>query len=90
MWANHDWLDIHPCTKEARLAGLKLLYPGTVFIETWEHITNYVIEKYFKHSSYWKIDGKPYFSIYDLTRFIDILGSVENTRAAIVKSSVKK
>ena len=85
MWANHDWLDIHPCTKEARLAGPKLLYPGKVSIETWEHITNYVIEKYFKHPSYWKIDGKPYFSIYDLTRFIDIFGSVENTKAAIEK-----
>ncbi len=85
MWANHDWIDIHPCTKGARLAGPKLLYPGKVTLETWEHITEYVVEKYFKNPSYWKIDGKPYFSIYDLSRFIDIFGSVENTKSAIEK-----
>jgi hypothetical protein len=85
MWANHDWIDIHPCTKEERIAGPKLLYPGKVTLETWDHITDYVIENYFSKPSYWKIDGQPYFSIYDLTRFIDIFGSVENTKTAIEK-----
>jgi hypothetical protein len=85
MWANHDWIDIHPCTKEERIAGPKLLYPGKITLETWEKITDYAIQNYFSSPSYWKIDGKPYFSIYDLSRFIEIFGSVENTKAAIEK-----
>jgi hypothetical protein len=85
MWANHDWIDIHPCTREARENGPELLYPGMVTVDTWEHITDYVIENYFKQPSYWSINGEPYFSIYDLTRFMDIFGSVENTKLAIAK-----
>ncbi len=83
MWANHDWIDIHPTTLAAQKAGPKLLYPGKVTTETWEHITDYVIEHYFKHPSYWKIDGAPYFSIYDMNRFMDIFGSKEATARAV-------
>ena len=83
MWANHNWIDIHPTTLENRKAGPELLYPGKVTVDTWEQITDYVIKNYFSHSSYWKIDGEPYFSIYDVSRFIDIFGSIEATKAAV-------
>ena len=83
MWANHDWIDIHPVSKKDRLKGPKLLYPGKISPETWERMTGYIIKKYFHHPSYWKVGGKPYFSIYDLSRFIEIFGSVEDTRKAV-------
>lgn len=74
MWANHDYIDIFPYT-----AGKehKLLYPGKITPQTWDKMTDYIIEKYFKNPSYWLIDGAPYFSIYELNKFIEIFGTVE-------------
>ncbi|HPF38834.1 MAG TPA: glycoside hydrolase family 99-like domain-containing protein [Phycisphaerae bacterium] len=80
MWANHDWVDLFP----ARANGRRdLLYPGAVTPETWDRITDLVIEKYFKHPSYWTIDGKPYFSIYELNTFMKCFGGAEGARAAL-------
>ncbi len=69
MWANHDWVDIHPRTN-----GVKpeLLYPGRLSDAAYERMCDYVIEKYFHHPAYWKLDGCPYFSVYDLHRFGDL------------------
>jgi len=72
MWANHDWSDIHPYKKGTEQ---KLLFPGTVTRKTFNEICDFVIEKYFKHPSYWKIDGCPYFSIYELTKLMESFGS---------------
>ncbi len=80
MWANHDWLDIHPYTRGEKA---KILYPGKITKETFETVCNHVIESYFKHPSYWKIDGKPYFSIYELNKLMESFGSIEATRAAL-------
>lgn len=38
---------------------------------------------YFKHSNYWTVNGKPYFSIYWLGTLLKDLGGVEATRAAL-------
>jgi hypothetical protein len=85
MWANHDWIDIHPADTASLLreGGPDLLYPGRITPGTWEKMTDYVIETYFKHPSYWLIDGCPYFSIYDLSRFMDNFGSPETTAEAL-------
>jgi hypothetical protein len=83
MWANHDWIDIHPISAEKRKAGPDLLYPGKISPATWDKMTDYLIATYFKHPSYWKINGAPYFSVYDLSRFFDIFGSIEGTRQGI-------
>src|SRR5690606_4666324 len=39
--------------------------------------------RYFKHPSYWLIDGKPYFSIYEMSLFLESFGSVAEARAAL-------
>jgi len=82
MWANHNWVDIFP-----KKAGEKpkLLFPGKISPATWDTMTDYIITHYFKDPSYWKIDGKPYFSIYDLTRFLEIFGSDDKTIEGIKK-----
>jgi len=80
MWANHDWEDIFP----AKLSGKRnLLYPGAVTRQTFEQITDHIVSKYFAHPSYWKIDGCPYFSVYELFRLIDGLGGFEATLSAL-------
>ena len=78
MWANHDWLDIHPYS---RGAAPKLLYPGQVTAATFRHIGDLLLEKYFLRKNYWKVDGKPYFSIYDLDNLVKSFGGVAQTRA---------
>lgn len=80
MWANHDWVDIHPYTKGAEQ---KLLYPGIVSPEKFEEISDFVVEKYFTKPNYWKIDGKAYFSVYDVQKFVEGFGSMEATKAAM-------
>ena len=80
MWANHDWQELHPYTKGA---PQPVLYPGRVTPQTFERIADHLIKDYFSHPSYWKIDGKPYFSFYDLTKLLDSFGSVKATRAAL-------
>lgn len=82
MWANHDWIEIQPYHKGT---PRKLLYPGKFTPATFDKVCDHVIKDYFLHPSYWKIDGKPYFSFYDLTKLLDSFGTVEATRAAFDK-----
>lgn len=80
MWANHGWVDIHP----ARLGVKpKLLYPGPVSAETFDRIADKVVRDYFPHPSYWHVDGRPYFSIYEIFTLVKGLGGVGKTRAAL-------
>jgi len=87
MWANHDWYDIQGYNPTNN--NLKLLYPGKVTPATWDKICDLVIARYFKHPSYWLVDGKPYFSIYEMSQFLDSFGSIENARAALDKFRAK-
>jgi hypothetical protein len=87
MWANHDWYDIQGYNPADN--NLKLLYPGKVTPATWDKICDLVIVRYFKHPSYWLVDGKPYFSIYEMSQFLDSFGSIENARAALDKFRAK-
>jgi len=45
MWANHDWIDIHPYT---RGEPARLLYPGKISPKTFEELGAHCIETYFK------------------------------------------
>jgi hypothetical protein len=85
MWANHNWKEIHPVDSATLLSkeGPKILYPGAITRETWDRMTDYIIETYFKHPSYWLLDGSPYFSVYDLTTLVRSFGSTGATAEAI-------
>ena len=48
-----------------------------------EQIGDKLIKNYFRHPSYWKIDGNPYLSFYDLTKLLENFGSVPAARAAL-------
>ncbi|MCD6351360.1 MAG: glycoside hydrolase family 99-like domain-containing protein, partial [Armatimonadetes bacterium] len=80
MWANHDWLNIHP----AKYADPReVLYPGQVTPATFERMTDHIITRYFTHPWHFSIDGCPYFSIYELGKLVASFGSVEATRRAL-------
>lgn len=77
MWANHDWLDIQPAK---RSSPPQIQYPGAVTPETFDRITDLVVERYFLHPSHWRVEGKPYFSIYETFRFVEAMGGAERAR----------
>lgn len=80
MWANHDWVDIFPATAGTTPA---LHYPGAVTPAAFERLTDHVVEHYFSHPSYWTVDGCPYFSVYELFRFVEGLGGLDSAREAL-------
>lgn len=59
MWTNHDLANVKGMVKESTFYGM----------------VDYVIQNYFKHPSYWKINGCPYFSIYSFEEFYKSFGS---------------
>jgi len=82
MWANHDWFDIHP----AKLASPPYLqFPGQINPTTFENMTTYIVERYFSQESYLKIDGCPYFSVYELYRFVLGMGGSEQAAVELEK-----
>lgn len=89
MWANHNWANIHP-TPYTNFQ--QQLTDGKVSPQIWDMITNYIIANYFKQPNYWKIDGKPYFSIFETTNFIASFGSIEKAAEAmqLFEEKVKK
>lgn len=86
MWANHDWLNIQPATYDNNRIKLT---EGKVSWQLWDTISTYIVEKYFKQPNYWKIDGKPYFSIYEIVNFVNGLGGIDNAKNAIALLDAK-
>lgn len=76
MWANHDWKNFHPGNRDT--ANYKITFPWTTRRDTIPYVWDYLIEHYLTQPNYWKIDGKPYFSIYAISRFIAQMGGVED------------
>ena len=71
MWANHDAIYVHPrgyYSKDPSL--LKAALTESVFRE----LVSHCIKNYFPQSNYIKIDGKLYFSIFNLHGFIESHG----------------
>lgn len=80
MWANHDWLNIHPYK---RGTVPTVLEPGAVTERRFRHATDHMLERYLGRSEYWRPDGRPYLSIYDLPTFIAGIGGVRDAAAAL-------
>lgn len=80
MWANHDWLEIHPAT---RYQPYPVRRRGPVSKEIFERATQHMIDHYFNHPSYWRVEEKLYFSIYELMSLAEGLGGLEETKAAL-------
>jgi hypothetical protein len=80
MWANHDWLDIHPATRNR---GWPALASGTITPKAFEEATDHMIGRYFRHPSYWRVNGGLYLSFYEVMTLVRSLGGMENARAAL-------
>ena len=80
MWANHDWHNIHP----ARLSGqIELLAKGGISAAAFDRLTDKVVNDYFTRPNYLRVNGCPYFSVYELGTLIAGLGGVDETTRAL-------
>jgi hypothetical protein len=85
MWANHDWFDIHP----AKLVGSPTLqFEGAIGAGPFDAMVDRLLQL-FQHRSYMMVGGCPYFSIYELFRFVQGLGGVDGAAAALEKMRAK-
>lgn len=86
MWANHGWEDRFPYTGGTTSVRM---YEGTVSAELYDKIGDELVSEYFTQPNYWKVDGKAYFSIYDVPSFLASFGSVEAAREAMQSLDAK-
>lgn len=80
MWANHDattYWDPKIADKS------KVYWTGSVDSAVFHTIVDQIIHKYFSRPSYYKIDGKPVFSIYELSNFMKGLGGAKQAKHAL-------
>jgi hypothetical protein len=80
MWANHDWADIHPAP---RTKPWNVLRKGATTPAVFRDATAHVIDRYFSQDNYWRLDGRPYFSFYDVAKLVDGLGGPEAAAEAL-------
>ena len=80
MWANHtaesQW---HKETSNSYTP----IWDGAVDRQTFNYIVHRTIEKYFSHPSYYKIDGKPVYMLFDTQNLVRGLGGVKETLEAL-------
>ncbi|MCC7490908.1 MAG: glycoside hydrolase family 99-like domain-containing protein [Fimbriimonadaceae bacterium] len=86
MWANHDvplgW-DKRNADDAFTGRNRALIWRGGMDRAEFERAMRRVIEKYFGHPSYYRVDGKPVFMLYELQTFLAGLGGLEPGRAAL-------
>jgi hypothetical protein len=75
--SNHDWTDTH------------LKFPGEVTPNTFDTLTTHVVDEYFSKNSYLKIYESPYFSVYELYRFVLGMGGYDQAATELEKSRDK-
>lgn len=80
MWANHDATSYWDPQKPDKS---QVYWTGRVDTSVFHTIVTRIINKYFKQPSYYKIDGKPVFSIYELTNFIKGMGGAKAAKNAL-------
>jgi len=80
MWANHD--AGHLWDKRNSHDLDTVIWSGKAGRAKFETIGRRVIGKYFSRLNYYRIDGKPVFSIFDLPNLVNGLGGIEATRDA--------
>jgi hypothetical protein len=78
MWANHP-VNMTWDKRNAHKPNDQFIWSGQVDREEFEKVCKRIIDKYFKHPSYYKIDGKPSFMIYHLQNLIEGLGGIDET-----------
>lgn len=82
MWANHELVDIFPTDRRTGEPP-KRLKDGAIDRAAFERMTDHIIAEYFSQENYLRIDGKPWFSVYEIGNLIHGLGGLDETAEAL-------
>jgi hypothetical protein len=82
MWANHELVDIFPYTDPTD-ADARRLKDGAISRPVFEQMVDHIIQAYFRQPNYLTVDGKPWFSLYEIGNFIAGLGGVAEAADAL-------
>lgn len=82
MWANHN-VDYLWDTRNSDSVKNVSLWSGQVDFHAFRPMARRIIEKYFSHPQYYKVNGKPAFMIFDLRNFIRGMGSIDDARKTL-------
>ena len=80
MWANHDWRNFHPASRTQPYPVSHIVKTN---LSTVGEVWDYIIANFLTREEYWRVDGKPYFSIYAMNRFIIQMGGIQAAAEAI-------
>ncbi len=80
MWANHTATTLWD--KRTARKGIPI-WDGAVDRQTFDFIVKRTIENYFSHPSYYKIDGKPVYMLFDVPNLVRGMGGVKETLEAL-------
>lgn len=82
MWANHDvrrnYWNVHKYEDDT-----SILWEGATDKENFEIIVDRVINQYFIKPNYFRIDGKPVFSVFSIHNLINSFGGLAETKEAL-------
>lgn len=80
MWANHDATNLW----DKRNSHVdNTVWLGSVSRNEFDKLVKRIISKYFSEPTYYKIDNKPVFMIYDIPSLVRGLGGIDNTKKAL-------
>jgi len=82
MWANHDANNLWNIELSDNFGDV-VNWRGDVGMETFKKLVDRWITNYFTHPSYYKIEGKPVFMLYDLYKFEEGFGGTEGALQAV-------
>ncbi|HUO08274.1 MAG TPA: glycoside hydrolase family 99-like domain-containing protein [Phycisphaerae bacterium] len=82
MWDNRHWMNTHPA-RAMDAANPMTLASGKLSPQTFEKMSRLLVDRYFTHPGYLRLENCPYFSIADLVLFVESMGGVEQAREAL-------
>ncbi len=80
MWANHTATTLW---HRATARDFTPIWDGAVDRKTFDFIVERTIKNYFSHPSYYKMEGRPVYMLYDVENLVRGLGGVEKTLEAL-------
>ncbi len=84
MWANHDWEEIQPLPR-GYISSPHTQREWQLSDESFYKAIDYINGNYFAKPNYCRIDGKCFFSIYEVSKFVDNFGGKEGAKKAIAE-----
>ncbi|BCW44842.1 glycoside hydrolase family 99-like domain-containing protein [Arthrobacter sp. StoSoilB5] len=82
MWANHELVDIFPHDHPGNAQATRLKN-GAIDRESFEEMVRHIIPAYLSKPNYLTVEGRPWFTIYDLANFVVGMGGTTQAVEAL-------